>query len=434
MAGSRSARGLPIVIDHHEAQQRRTIRVLFAAQVLSGAGLAAGVSVGALLGEDMIGGRGYAGLPAALFTLGSALAAWIVGTLSQRSGRRPGLALGYGVGAIGGAGTVAAAAIDSVPLLLVSLFLYGSGTATNLQARYAGADLAHPDRRGRAISTVLVATTVGAVIGPNLVDVTGSVAERMGIPPLAGPFMLATLAYACGALVVITWLRPDPLLLARKRAADVSGRTPASQLMDSPQGTNTVRLAGAVMVVTQLVMLAVMTMTPVHMRDHGQSLAATGLVISLHIAAMFLPSPLTGMLVDRLGRHPVIAMGALTLGAAGAVAAVAPGDSAAALGLALVLLGLGWNFGVIGGTALLTDSVPLARRAKTQGAADVALALSGAAGGLGSGVVVAGSSFAVLSLAGGLIGLAILPLLLVAAARPPGPASLVSGAAPEPSG
>ncbi len=421
MARRRAAHGQQTVSPHEDTTQRRTIRVLVAAQVLSGAGLAAGVSVGGLLGEDMIGGRGYAGLPAALFTLGSALAAWLVGALSQRSGRRPGLALGYGVGAVGGAGTVAAAAIDSVPLLLVSLFLYGSGTATNLQARYAGADLAHPDRRGRAISTVLVATTIGAVIGPNLVDVTGSVAERMGITALAGPFMLATLAYAAGAIVVITCLRPDPLLVARQWAADVKTGAPNHGAAAPRTETTSVRLAAAVMVVTQLVMLAVMTMTPVHMRDHGQSLAATGLVISLHIAAMFLPSPLTGVLVDRVGRRPVIATGAFTLGAAGVVAAVAPTDSIATLGLALVLLGLGWNFGMIGGTTLLTDAVPLERRAKTQGSADVALALSGAAGGLGSGVIVAGSSFAVLSIAGGFIGLAILPLLLTARSRGSGP-------------
>ena len=419
MAGGVSNRGGRGVSDDLEATQRRTLRVLFVAQVFSGAGLAAGVSVGGLLAEDMIGGQGYAGLPAALFTLGSALAAWLVGSLSQAFGRRPGLALGYGVGAVGGVGTVAAAAIDSVPLLLISLFFYGSGTATNLQARYAGADLAHPDRRGRAISAVLVATTVGAVIGPNLVNVTGSIAKHMGTPALAGPFMLATLAYGCGAIVVVTWLRPDPLLVARTHARAAAGDTPTVVLAATRGETRSVRLAAAVMVLTQLVMLAVMTMTPVHMRHHGHGLAATGLVISLHIAAMFLPSPLSGALADRIGRRPIIAMGAVMLGLAGAVAATAPVDSVAVLGLALVLLGLGWNLGVIGGTALLTDAVPLQRRAKTQGAADVALALSGAAGGLGSGAIVAGSSFAVLSVAGGLVGLAILPLLLATRTRSP---------------
>ena len=154
-----------------EALARRTIRVLLVSQVLAGAGLAAGITVGALLAEDMLGSTSSAGLPTALFTLGSAAAAILVGRLSQASGRRPGLAAGYAVGAIGGAGIVLAAAIDNVPLLFVALLLYGSGIATNLQARYAGADLVAPERRGRAVSTVLVATTLGAVAGPNLVDV-----------------------------------------------------------------------------------------------------------------------------------------------------------------------------------------------------------------------------------------------------------------------
>lgn len=395
--------------------QRRTLRVLFAAQVLSGAGLGAGVSVGALLAEDMIGGTGFAGVPAALFTGGSALAAYVVGALSQRAGRRPGLTVGLATGAVGGAGTVTAAAIDSVPLLLICLFLYGSGVATNLQARYAGADLAHPDRRATAISTVLVGTTVGAVIGPNLVDVMAGVARHFGIRELAGPFILSSAAYACGAVIVALFLRPDPLLTARaERLGEIADTGPAVDVVHDPR---TVRLAATVMVVSQMVMLAIMTMTPVHMREHGQPLSAAGLVISLHIAAMFLPSPVTGRLVDRVGRRPLIAAGAMTLGAAGVVAALAPAESIPAVAVALILLGLGWNLGVVGGTALLTDAVPLERRARTQGGADVALALAGATGGLGSGVVVASTSFAALSLVGGAVGLAVLPLLLAVRTR-----------------
>src|SRR5919107_494318 len=286
------------------ALQRRTLRVLLVSQVLAGAGLAAGVTVGALLAEEMLGSTGLSGLPAALLTLGSAAAAVGVGRLSQRSGRRPGLAAGYAVGAVGGAGVVLAAAVGSVPLLLVSLLLYGSGTATNLQARYAGADLAAPERRGRAVSTVLVATTLGAVAGPNLVEPMGSVAAGLGIPELAGPFLLATAAYALAGVVVSVQLRPDPLVTARAMAheaaaAGTGGPTPAS-------GTDTVllRLGATAMIATQLVMVALMTMTPVHMRDHGHGLGAAGLVISVHIAAMFLPSPLTGVLVDRLGPRP----------------------------------------------------------------------------------------------------------------------------------
>jgi MFS family permease len=396
-----------------EALYRRTLRVLLLSQVLAGAGLAAGVTVGALLAEDMMGSTGSAGLPAALFTLGSAAAALGVGRLSQGSGRRPGLALGYAVGALGGAGVVAAATIGSVALLFVSLLLYGSGSATNLLARYAGADLAPAGRRGRAVSTVLVATTLGAVVGPNLVGPTGALAAAVGAPELAGPFMLATAAYALAAVAVTMLLRPDPLLVARAAAdtapsGDVAGpaETPAMPL-------GTVWLAVCAMVLTQVVMVAVMTMTPVHMRDHGHSVGDAGLVISVHIAAMFLPSPLTGQLVDRIGRRPVLAGGAVTLLAAGVLAAAAPPDSMALLTVALALLGLGWNLGLVAGTALVTDVVPLSRRATTQGTVDLAVALSGAGGGMVSGVVVASAGYAALSLTGGLLALVLVPVLLV---------------------
>jgi MFS family permease len=385
---------------------RRTIRVLVLSQTLAGAGLAAGMTVGALLAEDMVGSTGSAGVPAALLTLGSAAAAIGVGRLSQRSGRRPGLAAGYAVGALGGAGVVLAAALDSVGLLFASLLLYGSGTATNLQARYAGADLASPDRRGRAVSAVLVATTLGAVVGPLLVEPTGELAGALGVRELAGPFILATAAHALAAATVLTLLRPDPLLTAR--AAQPQSHAQADDSGDVAAGT--LRLAAATMILTGLMMVAVMTMTPIHMRDHGHSLGAAGLVISVHIAAMYLPSLLTGVLVDRVGRRPVLAASAVTLLAAGLLAATAPPDSMPLLMVALALLGLGWNLGLVGGTALVTDAVPLSRRARTQGTVDLAVALSGAAGGMTSGLVVAATSYAALSFTGGLLVLALLPL------------------------
>ncbi len=391
---------------------RRTLRVLLLSQVLAGAGLAAGVTVGALLAEDMVGATGSAGLPIALLTLGAAGAAIGVGRISQRSGRRPGLALGYAVGALGGAGVVLAAAVDSVPLLFLSLLLHGAGTATNLQARYAGADLAPADRRGRAVSTVLVATTLGAVVGPNLVEPMGGVAEALGIPRLAGPFVLATVAYALAALAVQVLLRPDPLLVARERAGAEPVEAPVPGLAAPSPLNATLRLGAWAMVLTQLVMVAIMTMTPVHMRDHGHSVGDAGLVISVHVAAMFLPSPLTGQLVDRIGRRPVLVAGGVVLLAAGLVAAVAPPDSMVLLTVALALLGLGWNLGLVGGTALVTDATPAATRAQTQGTVDLAVALSGATGGMASGFVVASASYAALSLTGGLLACLLIPALL----------------------
>lgn len=401
------------------ALQRRSLRVLAFAQVLSGAGLAAGVTVGALLAEDMLGSTRLSGLPAALLTLGSAAAALLVGRISQRVGRRPGLALGYATGAVGGAGVTFAAVLDNPALLLLSLFVYGSGTATNLQARYAGADLAEPARRGAAISTVLVATTVGAVAGPNLVPLTGRIATAVGIPALAGPFVLAAIAYALAAVALTALLRPDPLLTARTIAEHDAAQTPLADApaggAPAPPGSDDVRglrLGATAMVLTQIVMVSVMTMTPVHMRDHGHGLGATGLVIAVHIAGMYLPSPVSGRLADRYGSRPVLAAGAVSLLAAGVIAAIAPARSIALLAVALGLLGLGWNLGLLGGTTLVTSAVSVAGRARTQGKVDLAIAMSGATGGLASGIVVASTSYAALAIAGAIVAVTILPATL----------------------
>ncbi|CBG67469.1 putative membrane protein [Streptomyces scabiei 87.22] len=398
--------------------QPRILRVLFASQVLSGAGLAAGVTVGALLAQDMLGSTSLAGLPSALFTTGSALAAVAVGRISQARGRRPGLATGYLTGAIGSAGVIIAAVLDNPVLLFITLFVYGAGTATNLQARYAGADLAAPGHRARAVSTVLVATTLGGVAGPNLAAPTGTFAEQFGIPALAGPFILGGAAYALAALVLALWLRPDPLLLARAVAqAQEADATTAPTDADTTEGREGVVLGALVMILTQLVMVAIMTMTPVHMHDHGHGTGASGLVIALHIGAMYLPSPVTGWLVDRYGHMKIAAASGIILLAAGILAAAAPGDSVALLALALALLGLGWNFGLVSGTAIITDTVPLATRAKTQGLVDVSIAIAGATGGMSSGIVVAAFSYPALALTGGILSLALLPAVAATAYR-----------------
>ncbi|MGW6919357.1 MFS transporter [Kitasatospora sp. NPDC054939] len=408
--------------DAEPPEQRRVLAVLAAAQVLSGAGLAAGITVGALLAGDLLGSTGLAGIPSALFTGGSVLGALGVGRLCQRWGRRPGLAAGYATGAVGSVGVVAAVAAGNVPLLLFSLLVYGAGTATNLQARYAGADLAAPERRGRAVSLVLLATTFGAVVGPNLATVSGDAAQRWGIPALAGPFLLAAVAYGVAALVLATLLRPDPLLLARARAAaaapSAGAGAPAAPIGRSRAAPG---LATGVwiMLIGQLVMVGIMTMTPVHLDGHGHGTDATGLVIALHVGAMFLPSPLSGRLVDRLGARPVAAASGVVLGAAGLLAALAPAHSVAVVAVALVLLGVGWNLGLVSGTAVVTAAVPLERRASTQGLVDVALAAAGSTGGLASGAVVAAGGFDSLAVGGAVIALLVLPLA-TATARPSG--------------
>lgn len=401
--------------------QQRTLRVVVASQVLGGAGLAAGVTVGALLAEQMLDVDGVGGLPAALFTLGAALTAFIVGRLTQRAGRRIGLGLGFAAGALGAIGIVVAAASDLIPLLFVSMFVYGAGTATNLQARYAGTDLAPATQRATAVSVALVSTTVGAVAGPNLVVPLGRVATNVGLPELSGPFLLAAVAYAAAGAVLFTALRPDPYLVARRVAAEQQEDAAHAAPSVGPSA-----FAGAVvMVVTQVAMVGIMTMTPVHMRENGHELGAVGLVIGFHVAGMYLPSLVTGRLVDRVGRSQMVVAAGTILLLAGGTGAIVPGGSVAGLTLALVLLGVGWNIGLISGTALVIDGTVPANRPRVQGTIDVLVALSGASGGAMSGIVKAQTDYATLALGGGALALFLIPVVVWSETRrtptPPSP-------------
>lgn len=400
-----------------EEQQKlykRTLIIVSISQMFGGAGLAAGITVGALLAQQMLGTDALAGLPTAMFTMGSAGAAFIVGRLSQRYGRRIGLASGFMAGGIGAIGVVMAALTNSIILLLASLLIYGAGTATNLQARYAGTDLANKKQRATAISTTMVMTTFGAVAGPNLVGVMGNIALSIGIPKLAGPFLLSAAAFLLAGLILFIMLRPDPLIVAsvietykQKQINKENSMTKTS--IENKRG---VIVGAVVMILTQIVMVAIMTMTPVHMKHHGHGLHEVGLVIGFHVGAMYLPSFVTGMLVDKVGRMTMSIASGVVLLSAGVVAAVAPSDSLILLVVALVLLGLGWNLGLISGTAQIVDATEPLTRAKTQGKIDVLIALAGASGGAMSGMVVANSSYAALSLAGGAVALLLIPVVI----------------------
>ncbi|MFB4366455.1 MFS transporter [Bacillus sp. LR_6] len=393
---------------------KRTLFVVSISQIFGGAGLAAGVTVGALIAQQMLGTDAFAGLPSALFTLGSAGSALIVGRLSQRYGRRTGLSAGFMIGGLGAIGVIMAAIINSIFLLFISVLIYGAGTATNLQARYAGTDLANHKQRATAVSITMVFTTFGAVAGPSLVNVMGDFALSIGVPSLAGPFILAAAAYMLAGVVLFIMLRPDPLVIAR--TIEVANEEPGDKghlaATEHTENKKGIIVGATVMVLTQIVMVAIMTMTPVHMRHHGHDLGAVGLVIGFHIGAMYLPSLVTGVLVDRLGRTAMAISSGTTLLLAGVIAAFAPGDSMVLLVIALSLLGLGWNFGLISGTALIVDSTDTATRAKTQGTVDVLIALSGAAGGALSGMIVAGSSYLALSFTGGMLSLLLIPVVV----------------------
>lgn len=409
-----SIRSHMYTVEEQKMLYKRTLVIVSISQMFGGAGLAAGITVGALLAQQMLGTDAFAGLPTAIFTMGSAGAALIVGRLSQRYGRRIGLATGFMVGGLGSIGVVIAALTNSIILLLASLLIYGAGTATNLQARYAGTDLANKKQRATAISITMVMTTFGAVAGPNLVGAMGSFALSIGIPKLAGPFILSAAAFFLAGLVLFVMLRPDPLIIANtietyKQEHKYKEHSISTKSITNKRG---VTVGAIVMILTQVVMVAIMTMTPVHMEHHGHGLSEVGLVIGFHVGAMYLPSLVTGILVDKLGRTAMsIASGAILL-IAGVLAAIAPSDSLILLVVALSLLGLGWNFGLISGTAQIVDSTEPSTRAKTQGKVDVFIALAGASGGAMSGMVVANSSYTSLSLAGGALALLLIPVVI----------------------
>ena len=400
--------------DGTERLQRRTVGVLAAAQILGGLGVGSGVAVGALLVKQLSGSATVAGLAVTASVLGGAVAAVPLARRSEVRGRRWGVGLGYALGAVGGSVIVAAAAAGSAGVVLLGMTLFGAASAANLQARFAATDLAQPAHRARALSTVVWATTVGAVVGPNLVEVSGRSVSALGLPSLAGPFLWSVVAFAVGTILLLSALRPDPLLHARTlRGADdpVDAKT---SLREAIAAIGRVRpaLLGLVTVVTaHTVMVAVMVMTPVHMDHGGAALRVIGLVISGHIAGMYAFSPVFGWLTDRLGRIPVVGVSVGLLAAALVVAGTAGEHAAGQLGVGLFLLGLGWSAGLVAGSTLITDGVALKDRAGAQGSADFLMQLTGAAGGAVAGVIVGATGYGVLTAAAAVL---LLPVVLLA--------------------
>jgi MFS family permease len=396
--------------------QRRVVWTLVGSQMLGGVGVSSGAAVGALLAEEVSGSVQYAGLGGTAQVIGSALIAIPMARLMAARGRRPGLVMGYALSAVGAVGLILAGIIGSFTLLLVASFLFGGAVASNSQTRYAAADLAAPARRGRDISIVVWATTVGSVLGPNLVGPGAPVARAIGVPVLTGPYVFSLVGAALAIAVLLTRLRPDPLLEARRRAVDerdepgepthgsvwrglrVSFSRPVARL-----GIVTLALGHAVMV-------GLMVMTPVHMRAGHAELTVIGLVISIHVLGMFAFSPLTGMAVDRFGGRAVALAGSAILSAAALLASMAPMGESGVLVAGLFLLGLGWSCTLVSGSTLLTDALPAAERPGAQGASDLLMGLAAGGGGAAAGVVIQLFSYHVLGLIG--IGVALLIGLL----------------------
>jgi MFS family permease len=406
--------------------QRRTMRVLVVAQLLGACGLAAGGTAGALLAEQLTGSPAAAGLPLSLLVLGSGVGSVAVTRVMAAAGRRRGLAAAYLAGVAGAALVVAATAWRSWPLVLAGCVLLGGGNAAVMLARYAAADLA--GRRGRSISTVVTAASVGAVVGPNLLGPAGALASTLGLPAPTGLFLVAVPAFLGAALVLTAFLRPDPLEMARAAApstapaAPAGGRGELAALLGDPA----VRLALGVLALANLSMVGVMAVAPVHLHAHGAAMGTIGLLISVHIAAMYLPSPLTGRLADARGARVVAATGALVLLCAGDLATV-PSLGPAGTAGALLLLGAGWNAGLIGGSALLRDA-PLAPslRPRAEGLGELGMGTAAAAGGGGAGLLLATGGFGLVALAAAAPCLLLLAVVAATGDRRPG----VAGARP----
>ena len=414
--------------------QRRFQRVLLVSVIPSVAAMTASFASVAVLAEEMTGNKTLAGLAAGGLSVGTMIATLPLARRMAELGRRRGLVAGWSVGAAGAAMVFAAAVAGFYPLLVVGIVAVGAGNSTNLAARYAAADLALPERRARAIGMLVWGATFGAVLGPSVaLGPAGAAAEAMGLPELAGPFLLAAILFAAGLTATHLWLRPDPLEVlgtigpagaGRTRAAtaragqtqaatadtDEAGRTQAATADTARAGRTPViavlgriatrpapALAALAMLTGHTVMVGIMTMTPLHMKDGAHQLQVIGFVISLHILGMYAFSPAVGWLVDRLGPYPMIASGGVALFAGAEMASRT--DAADTLGVfaGLFLIGLGWSFGLIAGSSLLTNSFPAAQRVEVQGAADFLMAAGGAVAGLSAGAVFGWVGFRSLS-------------------------------------
>jgi MFS family permease len=377
-----------------DAIQRRTVSTLMVGQSLGTAASASMVAALGLLAAEVLGSDSLAGLPAAVGTLGTALIASPLAGLAVQKGRRPALWTGYGLGAIGAATAALAGQVGVFWLLLVGMTVFGGGQAASLQSRFAAADLATPDRRARDISRVVWVATIGGVLGPILNSTEDTVGRAVGLASWVGPMVAASVLYAIAALWAAARLRPDPLLIRAERAGLPSVERPRRQLTEAWRAVRSeplAMLALGSLIVSQAVMVAVMTMTPLHMRDHGQAWLS-GSVIAVHVLGMYGFSPLVGRYTDRVGASRTIRDGALIL-VAGVLASVVAGYQPWLIFIGLLLLGLGWSFGLIAGSALLTASVPDRSRVAAQGLSDTLLSGLAAGAALISGVIKQGWGF-----------------------------------------
>ena len=377
---------------------------------LGSTGYIAAITIATIVAKELSGGSSFAGLPGATIVLGSAAASQLLSGFMVQYGRRAGLVLGYGIGAAGALGAGVAVVLSSFPLFIVATAAMGFANAANQLSRYTAADMYPETGRASAIGLVVWGSTLGSIVGPNLVTLSGNIAEGFNLPRLAGVYGVPVLFVTAAALLTLVTLRPDPSTLAPAPARAVK-RASASlgEMLARPR----ILAAVVALIAGQVVMVLVMTMTPLHMTEHNHGLDAVGLVISGHTFGMFAFSPISGRLAGRFGTPIVIAAGLALSAFSSILAAVAPPDGGTLLFVALFLLGVGWNLGFVAGSALLTEGLDGAERTTLQGATDAMIWSSAAAAALGSGIVVAAASYTAL----GLLGAALILLPVAAMLR-----------------
>ena len=387
--------------------QKKTIRVLTAGQVLSGFGLGSTLSIGSLLAAHLSGSPAWAGSAATFSTLGAATWAIPLARLAYQRGRRVSLATGAAIAITGAALVITSAAVEIFPLLLLALFLLGAGSAVGLQARFAATDLPSNRSTGRDLSVVVWATTFGAVIGPNLFGPGEIVGHALGLPSMTGPFVFTILAQIAATSVFWFGLRPDPLLVAKQlNAAKTKGKTSFATAIATLKRYPLAAFAISAIALSHMVMVSVMSMTPIHMKGMGFDLVVVGFTISMHIAGMYAFSPVFGWLSDKLGRVQTVILGQLIYVVALGIAGFGQ-DDRTMVTIGLFLLGLGWSASTVGGAALLTATLPVEEKTNVQGLSDSLMNLSGAFGGAVAGSILTAFMFLGVNLA------ALIPVFLI---------------------
>ncbi|HWP77650.1 MAG TPA: MFS transporter [Methylomirabilota bacterium] len=396
---------------------------LFVAQVCGSTGHSISLAVGSIMAASITSTNTWSGVPIAVGALGTALASWPLARLMDRAGRRPGLALGYGLAVAGAVLGLLGVAVRSFPLMLAGMALFGIASTSNLLARYAAADVSRPEQRGRAMGIIVGGSALGSIIGPNLMAPALSLGARLDIPDTASPFLVSVAGYGVAAVLTFLFLRPDPLALARRDAAEANAGRPAglARSLGAILADVRVQIALATLSISQFVMISTTSTSPLYLHDQGHTVGTIGVAVSLHLGGMYVSSPLSGWLSDRFGRMPVIASGALMLIFAVAIAGLAPGQAGATIILGLFLNGIGWNLAFVSGSALLTDALSPVERASVQGLADLLMGLMGAIGSAAGGMILGLWGFAILNAVGALLVLG--PLGVALLLRPaPAPA------------